>query len=83
MERAPNNPAANPFIALAQRYSRDPVLFAREALGVEPDEWQVEFLRAVADPKKRRISVRSGHGVGKSTAVAIAAVWHILWRTPS
>ena len=83
MERAPHNAASNPFIALAKRYSRDPVLFAREALGVEPDEWQVEFLRAVADPKKRRISVRSGHGVGKSTAVAIAAVWHILWRTPS
>ncbi len=73
----------NPFLALARRYGNDPVLFAKEALGIEPDEWQVEFLNAVVDPKKRRISVRSGHGVGKSTAVAMAAVWHILWRTPS
>lgn len=83
MERSATNPHENPFIALAKRYGNDPVLFAKEALGIEPDEWQTEFLRAVADPKIRRISVRSGHGVGKSTAVAMAAIWHIIWRTPS
>jgi hypothetical protein len=82
MEHSATNPNENPFITLAKRYTNDPVLFAREALQIDPDEWQVEFLRAVVDPKKRRISVRSGHGVGKSTAVAICAVWHVLWRTP-
>ena len=82
MEYSATSPSENPFIALAKRYKDDPVLFAREALQIEPDDWQCEFLRHVADPTKRRISVRSGHGVGKSTAVAIIAVWHVLWRTP-
>lgn len=82
MERIAPNTSENPFIKLGGRYARDPVKFAQEVLGVCPDPWQREFLMAVADPKRRRISVRSGHGVGKSTAVAMASVWHILWRVP-
>lgn len=66
-----------------QRYMNDPVRFAREVVGVEPDPWQIEFLEAVADKDTRRISVRSGHGVGKSTGAAMAAVWHVLMRSPS
>ena len=73
----------NPFLKLMRRYRDDPVLFTQEVIGLEPDPWQQELLRAVADPQERRISVRSGHGVGKSTAVALAAVWHILMRVPS
>ena len=65
------------------RYRDDPVAFAREVIGIEPDPWQVELLDAVAAPAVRRISVRSGHGVGKSTAVAMAAIWHVLMRLPS
>ena len=82
MERSATNVNENPFIRLGGRYARDPVKFAEEVLGISPDEWQREFLMAVADPKKRRISVRSGHGVGKSTAVAMASIWHIMWRVP-
>lgn len=82
MERSATSLEENPFFALAKRYGNDPVLFAREVLGVEPDPWQEEFLRVVANPKERRISVRSGHGVGKSTAVAMAAIWHLAWRVP-
>ena len=73
----------NPFIALMKRYRDDPVAFAQQVIGIEPDEWQVELLDAVAAPAIRRISVRSGHGVGKSTAVAMAAIWHVLMRYPS
>lgn len=73
----------NPFVKLMQRYMNDPVRFAREVVGVEPDPWQIEFLEAVADKDTRRISVRSGHGVGKSTGAAMAAVWHVLMRSPS
>jgi hypothetical protein len=76
-------PQENPFIKLMARYRDDPVAFAREVAGIEPDEWQVELLDAVAAPAIRRVSVRSGHGVGKSTAVALAAVWHVLMRVPS
>ena len=73
----------NPFLALMRRYHSDPVAFAREVIGITPDEWQEELLDAVAAPAIRRITVRSGHGVGKSTAVAMAAIWHVLMRVPS
>ena len=73
----------NPFLKLMARYRDDPVAFAREVIGIEPDEWQIELLDAVAAPAVRRVSVRSGHGVGKSTAVAMAAIWHVLMRIPS
>ena len=78
-----NTPIDNPFLKLMKRYRSDPVLFSREVIGVNPDEWQCELLRAVADPEIRRVTCRSGHGVGKSTAVALAAVWHVLMRVPS
>ena len=78
-----NAPIDNPFLKLMKRYRSDPVLFSREVIGISPDEWQCELLRAVADPEIRRVTCRSGHGVGKSTAVALAAVWHVLMRVPS
>lgn len=73
----------NPFLKLMRRYQSDPVAFAREVIDIEPDEWQIELLDAIAAPAIRRISVRSGHGVGKSTGVAMAAIWHVLMRIPS
>ena len=75
--------AQNPFVKLMMRYRDDPVAFAREVIDIEPDEWQVELLDAIAAPAIRRVSVRSGHGVGKSTGVAMAAIWHVLMRYPS
>ena len=73
----------NPYLDLLLRYQKDPVSFAREVCGIEPDDWQAELLTAIADPRQRRISVRSGHGVGKSTAVAMAAIWHVCIKVPS
>lgn len=58
---------------LLNEWRDDPVAFVREMFGAEPDTWQAEFMRAVASHD--RVAVRSGHGVGKSTAVA----WLILW----
>jgi reverse gyrase len=55
------------------------VEFVREVLGQEPLGWQQDFLKAVASGK-RRISVRAGHGVGKSTACAWATVWFLTTR---
>ena len=63
------------------RYHDDPVLFVREVLGVDPDTWQMLFLEAVARGD-RKISVRSGHGVGKSTASSWAMLWFFLTRSP-
>lgn len=74
-------PAVNPFVDFIRRYKNDPVAFVREVLGAEPDEWQADFLRAVARGD-RRITVKSGHGVGKSTAASWAALWYFLTRNP-
>lgn len=74
-------PVDNPFIEFALRYRNDPVLFVKEVLNTQPDKWQEEFLAHIASGN-RRISVRSGHGVGKSTASAWAMLWYLFLRFP-
>jgi hypothetical protein len=71
----------NVFQQWVDRYHPDPVLFVREVLGVDPDPWQVKFLGAIARGD-RKISVRSGHGVGKSTASSWAMLWYFMTRSP-
>jgi len=72
-------PAKNPFLDWIDRYKNNPVLFVREVLGQEPEAWQEEALQAIA-AGERRISIRSGHGVGKSTFASWAAIWYPLTR---
>ena len=50
-----------------EAYKDDPVAFVEIVLGAKPLQWQKEFLSSIASGE-RRISVRAGHGVGKSTA---------------
>lgn len=71
----------NPFLDFIRIYRNDPVRFVQEVLRAEPDEWQKEFLNAIAQGK-RQISVRSGHGVGKSTAASWAMLWYFITRYP-
>ena len=71
----------NPFIEFIKLYRNDPNKFVKEVLGVEPDEWQKDFLDAVASGE-RKISIRSGHGVGKSTTASWAMLWFLLTRYP-
>jgi hypothetical protein len=71
----------NVFAEWVDRYRNDPVLFVKEVLGVDPDPWQEKFLAAVARGD-RKISVRSGHGVGKSTASSWAMLWFFMTRSP-
>lgn len=66
------------FIAL---YRSNPVGFVRDVLGQTPTKWQEEALRKVA-AGRRRISIRAGHGVGKSTVCAWAVVWFMCTRFP-
>ena len=49
------SPQDNPFLKLMRRYRDDPVRFAQEVIGIEPDEWQVELLDAIAAPAIRRV----------------------------
>jgi hypothetical protein len=62
-------------------YADDPVGFAKHVLGVEPDKWQAEVLRDVASGT-RRISIRAGHGVGKSSCCAWLLIWHTVVKFP-
>ena len=72
----------NPMEAFVLAYHKDPVAFVREILGVEPQPYQEEFLRALASGE-RKISIRSGHGTGKSTAASWAMLWWLLLRFPN
>ena len=70
-----NDLSQNTMIEFTQRYARKPTLFVREVLGVEPLDYQAEFLEAIASGE-RKISIRSGHGTGKSTAASWAMLWY-------
>jgi hypothetical protein len=77
-----NNEIYRKYRELVLRYRKNAPLFVREVVGVEPDPWQDEFLQAVSNGE-RKISVRSGHGVGKSTAASWSMIWFILTRGPA
>lgn len=50
-----------------------PALFAKEALGALPTDQQWEASKAIVE--RRKVSIRSGHGTGKSGFMA----WSVLW----
>ncbi len=56
-----------------------PAYFAEHALGLAPTPQQAQFFDALAKPCAR-VAVRSGHGTGKSTALAAAALWFLSTR---
>lgn len=58
-----------------------PALYAREVLGAEPTEQQWEASRAIV--QVRRVSIRSGHGTGKSTFMAWCALWFLSCYFPA
>jgi Terminase large subunit, T4likevirus-type, N-terminal len=59
-------------------YRIDPVLWVREVLGIEPAEWQQQFLRA---PRGAQIIVLTARQVGKTTAAAWAIAHAMLFAT--
>ena len=69
------------FGSFLEQYEKDPVGFVVDVLGGKPKKWQREFLGHIA-VGRRRISIKAGHGVGKSTAVAWALLWSICCRYP-
>src|SRR4029077_7882530 len=67
-------------------YRDRPIAFVEDLLlraypDLKIEEWQKRFLKAVARGE-RRISVRAGHGVGKSAACSWALIWHLFTRYP-
>ena len=53
----------------------DPVMFFREVLSFEPDEWQAQAARDLAANPK--VSIKSGQGVGKTGLEAAVFLWFI------
>ena len=51
-------------------YRKNPVLFAREVLMFEPDDWQKAALIDLAQNPK--VAIKSGQGVGKTGLEAVA-----------
>jgi phage terminase large subunit len=77
---------SNPVAEYLDRYRDDPVQwvideFGHELRGGKPYPDQIEFLAAYGR-RERRISKRSGHRVGKSTALAWMIVHHAVFRFP-
>lgn len=56
-------------------YRKNPVLFAKEVLLFEPDEWQREALMDLAENPK--VAIKSGQGVGKTGMEAVALLWFL------
>lgn len=65
--------------ALVAKASKSRVFFVEQMLGATPDPWQKKILTAL-DEGNTRISIRSGHGVGKTAMVAWCALHYLLFR---
>ena len=69
------------YAAFIETYRDNPVAFVKVVLEADPLPWQCELMEAVAKGT-RRISVRAGHGVGKSTCCSWILLWHLCTRMP-
>lgn len=69
------------FSDFVEAYRDDPVGFVEQVLKAKPLPDQARLLEAVARGD-RRISVRAGHGVGKSTCCSWLLIWHMMTRFP-
>ncbi len=56
-------------------YRKEPIVFAREVLRFEPDEWQAGALNDLAVSSK--VAIKSGQGVGKTGMEAVALLWFL------
>jgi len=63
------------------RYAKDAYLFVVEQLRASPDAKQKIILDAVSRGE-RRITVRSGHGVGKTAVISWVVLWFLFTRFP-
>lgn len=72
--------AKDPFPNFMETYANDWPRFVREYL-TEIDDWQEQLLTAV-QRGDRRISVKSGHGVGKSAGATFVVICMALFRFP-
>lgn len=63
------------YLDLIEEWRVDPVLYVRQRLGMNPT-WQQEKIIDAIGPPGAKVTVRSGHGIGKSSALSGALLWH-------
>lgn len=66
------------YTKLIEFYRYNPVAFVEDCLGVTPTPQQAELLSAIS--KKKFVSVKAGHGVGKSASAAMLTYWFLCTR---
>lgn len=64
---------------LLAEYYNNPVALVHDILGATPTEQQKEALMAVV-PESSRVTIRSGHGTGKTTVLSWLIIWFLLTR---
>lgn len=69
------------YVRWVEVYGSNAVAFATEVLGLRLMRHQRRFLWALS-VGRRRIAMRSGHRVGKTLSLAVAALWHLLTKYP-
>jgi hypothetical protein len=72
----PASPASHlqTYLALRTLWKTNPVLYVRQRFGIEATPQQQLILEAIA-PFGAKVSVRSGHGIGKSSTAAWVVSW--------
>ncbi|MFD0682384.1 MULTISPECIES: DEAD/DEAH box helicase family protein [unclassified Paenibacillus] len=70
--------AVSDLAELLELYWDDPVAFAEDMLGFEPDDWQKDAMMDVA--LHPMTSVRSGQGVGKTGFESTLVIWFLCCR---
>jgi len=59
-------------------YAEHPIAFVQDIIKAKPDKEQSKILQSVAE--NQMTTVRSGHGVGKSTVEAWVVIWFMMTR---
>lgn len=60
---------ARAYLRLRRYWRADPVAYVRQRFGATPTGQQQQILEAMTPPGAK-VSVRSGHGIGKTTCAA-------------
>lgn len=68
------DPFLEMYLELRTLWRADPLLYVQQRFGITPTWQQVQILEAL-QPPGAKVSVRSGHGIGKSSSAALAIFW--------
>lgn len=62
------------------RWRLSPLDFVEDVFKANPEPWQRDVLQAI--PKHKKIAIKSGHGVGKTTLEAWVILWFVTVHAP-